>query len=87
MEGGGRRYNDVMEPTQELIDQLDREEIERARRQTPAQRFWAGAELFDYACELSKAGIRMQNPGFSEEEVLRELRRRLDLAERIEAGR
>ena len=44
------------EPTPELIRQLRREEIEDARRMTFAQKFWAGAELFDYACEIAESG-------------------------------
>jgi len=50
-----------MEPTAALLKQLRREEIEDARKQTFAQKFWAGAELFDYACEIAKAGIKMQH--------------------------
>ncbi len=71
-----------MEPTDELIRQLRREDIEQARSLTFAQKFLAGAELFDYACEISKGGIRMQNPTFTEDEVMRELRRRIQLGER-----
>ncbi len=72
-----------MEPTDELIQQLRREDIEQARSLTFAQKFFAGAELFDYACEISKSGIRMQNPMFTEDEVMRELRRRIQLGERL----
>ncbi|HEY7086522.1 MAG TPA: hypothetical protein VH518_00455 [Tepidisphaeraceae bacterium] len=76
-----------MQPTKELIRQLRREEIEMARRQTFAQKFFAGADLFDYACEITKSGIRMQNPEFTEDQVLAELRRRLALASRFEETR
>jgi Rv0078B-related antitoxin len=76
-----------MEPTPELIRQLRREEVARARRMPFAEKFMAGAELFDYACQISRDGIRMQNPGFTEEEVSQELRRRLSLHERREALR
>jgi hypothetical protein len=72
-----------MEPTPELIRQLRREEIEDARRLTPAQRFLAGPELFDLAAEFAFAGIRMQNPSFSEQQVRAEFRRRLQIAERV----
>jgi hypothetical protein len=47
-----------MEPTLELIEQLDREDIDQARRMTFEQKFMAGAELFDYACNITKSGIR-----------------------------
>ena len=46
---------------------------------TFAEKFWAGAELFDYACEISKSGIRMQHPEFTEDQVMAELRRRVKL--------
>jgi hypothetical protein len=71
-----------MEPTLELIDALDREDIEQARRMTFEQKFMAGAELFDYACGITKAGIRWQNPTFDEAQVMTELRRRVSLGER-----
>jgi hypothetical protein len=73
-----------MEPTPELIAQLRREAIADARKQSFEQKFLAGAELFDYACEITKAGIRAENPDFSEEQVLDELRRRLELRSRRE---
>jgi hypothetical protein len=71
-----------MEPTPELIEALDREDIEQARRMNFQQKFIAGAELFDYACGITKAGIRWQNPSFNEEQVMSELRRRVALGER-----
>jgi hypothetical protein len=71
-----------MEPTPELIEELDREDIEQARRMTFEQKFMAGAELFDYACGITKAGIRWQNPTFTEEQVMDELRRRVAMDER-----
>lgn len=73
-----------MEPTPELLRQLRQEEIDRARKMTFAEKFWAGAELFDYACEITKAGIRMQYPGFTEEQVMDELRRRIEIGNRLE---
>lgn len=73
-----------MEPTQELIDAIYRGKVEAARRMSPEEKLFAGAELFDYACEITKAGIRHQLPEADEEEVLRILRERLALAERLE---
>lgn len=73
-----------MEPTQELIDAIYWEKVEAARRMSPEEKLFAGAELFDYACEITKAGIRHQFPDADEEEVLRILRERLALAERLE---
>jgi hypothetical protein len=51
---------------------------------TPEQKLAAGPELFDYACEITKAGIRMQNPGIDEKQVREILRARLDAVERRE---
>ena len=76
-----------MEPTPELLAQLDREDIEQARRMTPAQRLLAGAELFDFACAATKAGIRAQHPGADEATVLRILRQRVALPDRFEDNR
>jgi len=60
-------------------------EIMDARQMTFARKFWAGAELFDYACQITLDGIRSQNPTFSEEQIRAELKRRLDLRQRPEA--
>ena len=72
---------DVMEPTDELVEQLDREDFDEARRMTFAQKFWAGAELFEYACTISRSGIRRQHPEMTEEQVVEELRRRVNIGE------
>jgi len=68
-------------PPAALIVDLRREEIEDSRRMTFAQKFLAGAELFDYACAVTMSGIRWQHPHFNQEQVLNELRRRLDVPE------
>ena len=66
---------------------LATQDIESARRQTFAQKFLAGAELFDYACKITTAGIRMQHPEFGDEQVRSELLRRLELARGLEDTR
>jgi len=73
-----------MEPTPELLAQLEREDIEQARRMTPAQKFRAGGDLFDEACRWTLAGIRHDHPGVSDEAALTELRRRLTVARSME---
>lgn len=70
-----------MDDIAELAAAIDREKLERAKRMTPRERFLAGAELFEDACEVSRAGIRALNPGFDDAEVEAELRRRLQLAD------
>jgi hypothetical protein len=73
-----------MDNIRQLAVELLREDVERARRMDPAEKFWAGPRLFDMACEVTMAGIRRDHPNASEEEVRRILRERLMLAERLE---
>jgi hypothetical protein len=66
-----------MEPTQELLDQLQDADIEQARQMTGTQKLCAGGDLFDDACRWTLAGIRAQSAGMSQREALAELRRRI----------
>ena len=74
-----------MEPTQELVDELYWDKVLQARQMTMEQKLLAGPQLFDYACEIAKMGIRMQHPGADESRVVELLGERLALAERLEA--
>ena len=74
-----------MVPTKELIDELYREEILRARATPPEEKLLAGAALFDWACQVTLAGIRDQHPEADERRVQEILRERLALARRLEA--
>jgi hypothetical protein len=47
------------------------------------QKILAGAELFEHACEVPCAGIRLENPGVAEAKVQALLRDRLALARRL----
>ena len=47
-------------------------------------KFCAGQELFEFACQLSKSGIRADFPDLDEEGVHRELLRRLKIGEVLE---
>jgi hypothetical protein len=76
----------MSEPTPELIDELYREDVAAARKMSVEQRLAAGPELFDFACEITRGGIRHQNPDATDEEVEAILRQRLALAERLEAS-
>lgn len=73
-----------MEPTPELIDAIYRDKVEAARRMTPEEKLFAPADLFEYACEITLAGIRFQHPEADEERVRELLRERLRLRERLE---
>ena len=73
-----------MEPTQELIDDLYMDKVRQARMMSDEQKLLAGAELFDYACNISKWGIRNDHPDADEARVLDLLRKRVALGERLE---
>ena len=66
-----------MEPTQQLIDDIYREKVLRARRTPIEEKLLAGPRLFAFACEAMRSGIRAQNPGASAEQVEEILRQRL----------
>ena len=76
-----------MQPTRELIRAIERDKIELAREMTLSQRLEAGGELFDSACEVAKAGIRMMHPDADEARVLELLRERIEIGERLERAR
>ena len=58
-----------MEPTKELIDELYRERVERARRMPPDERVLAGLRLFESATGSLADGIRAQFPDAHENRV------------------
>lgn len=66
----------------ELARQINREKIERARAMSLSEKFLAGAELFEDACEISRCGIRSMHPEWNEEQVEAELARRLEIGRR-----
>ena len=74
---------DTMESIKELADEIYRERVLRARRTPIEQKILAGPELFELACEFTRAGIRHQNPGVDEARVEAMLRERLALARRL----
>ena len=64
----------------------DARKLAQARRMTPAERFFAGAELFEEACQITLAGIRAQYPGRSEDSHRSELKRLLKLSSQRHAS-
>jgi len=60
----------------------DDRKVEQARRMSDRERFFAGAELFDDACDLSLAGLRAENLDWSEEQLKAELKRLIQWAAR-----
>jgi hypothetical protein len=59
------------------MDSSTRQQIERARRMTPDERFREGLALCDRTFRLMQDGIRHQFPQATSDEVLRILRDRL----------
>lgn len=72
---------------QPLADALYRERVLRARRTPPEERIMDGPRLFDYACTITLAGLRTENPNATEAELREALRQRLVLAEKLEQAR
>jgi hypothetical protein len=73
-----------MEPTQELIDEIYRERVLRARRTPIEHKILAGGELFERVCAGMADGLRDENPGADEAKIQELLRRRLELLRRLE---
>ncbi len=61
-------------------DEAQNRQIELYRAMTCEQRLQIALNLHELACNLAREGIRHQFPNKSEEEVDREVRRRLELA-------
>src|SRR5258708_36714257 len=66
------------------IDALYREEGFEARKMSPEDKFLLGEQLFNFACEVTLAGISSQNPGAPEAECMRILESRLECGERLQ---
>jgi hypothetical protein len=73
-----------LEPTRELIDDIYRQKVLRARAMPPEEKLFAGIRLFEYACSLSRDGIRHQFPDADEAHVEQILEQRLALRKRME---
>lgn len=57
-------------------------QIAMYRQMTGEQRLKIALDLHEFACNISRAGIRHQYPGATDEEVELHLRRRIELARR-----
>ena len=72
---------------QPLADAIYRDRVLRARRTPPEKRILEGPRLFDYACAITMAGLRSQNPQASEAELRVALRNRLSLGRKLKMAR
>ena len=68
---------------QPLIDELYREEVLEARQMPMEEKLLLGERLFRWACEVTLAGIRHQNPGATEAECQHILRERIELGKKL----
>jgi hypothetical protein len=76
-----------MEGTKALAESIERDRIRRAQDMTAEAKLSAGIELFEFACNLSRAGIRHDFPNADDAEVERILAERLELGRKLEIGR
>lgn len=70
---------------QSLADEIYCERVLQARRTLPEERILDGPRLFDYACSITMAGLKMELPNASNLELREALRRRLKIARQLEA--
>ena len=73
-----------MQPDRQLVDELYRDRVRRARAMTADEKLAAGPALFEYACEITMDGIRQQHPQADETDVRRILAERLALRRKLE---
>lgn len=66
-----------MNPSQQLVDQLYRQQILLARRMPPDEKLLDGMRLFDRSCGLMADGIRNELPEADEQQVTDILTRRI----------
>ena len=83
LRGMNARTDIAMNPHQPLIDQLYREEILRARKQTPQERVRGAFEIAPFAQAMMYAGIRRQHPQADAAELLRLARERIAKGRRM----
>jgi hypothetical protein len=76
----------AMEPTEELLDNIYRDRVLRARQVPLGKKLLAGGELFEQVCDRMRDGLRDENPGVGKETIEELLGRRLDLLRRLRSG-
>ena len=74
----------IMEPTQELVDDLFRERVLRARATPPDQKVLDGFRLFELSVRIMRDAIRNENPEANQEQIQDLLMRRFEIARRLE---
>lgn len=69
-----------------LIDELFADKVRRAREIPREDKLVEGPRLFDLNCQLIKGAIRSQFPQLSDEQVVQEYYRRLQIARAIDSA-
>lgn len=59
-------------------------QLDAYRRMTPTERLETALRLHQLSCDLARAGIRAQYPEFAEDQVERELWRRVALTRNVQ---
>jgi hypothetical protein len=73
-------FSDLREQSPMSPDEALERQIELYRRMTGEERLKIALDLHTFACNVTRAGIRSQRPGATDEEVDRDLRPRIELA-------
>jgi hypothetical protein len=73
-----------MKPTQELVDDIYRERVLRARSTPPAQKLLDSFRLFEFAHRIMLDEIRNENPGAEDPTIQELLARRFEILRRLE---
>ena len=68
----------------ELMDAIFIDKVRRARQTPMDKKMLDGPRLFDLNCQIMRSGIRAQHPHYNEQQIEKELRRRLAIARRID---
>lgn len=69
-----------------IYDALFVEKVTASRQRSFEEKFLAGGQLFEAAVERMRMGVLMSRPDATEEEIIREIRRRLAISRRMEGG-
>jgi len=73
-----------MKPTQELVDDIYKERIQRARVTPPEQKLLDSFRLFEFSLGIMLDGIRDENPGADDKRVQELLARRFEILTQLE---
>jgi hypothetical protein len=73
-----------MEPTQELVDEIYRQRVRRARATPPEQKILDSFRLFEFSHRIMLDGIRNENPQADEKQIQELGLRRFEILRRLE---